>query len=57
VNAAALEAFFSRPPDLIVADADAPARGLELLSALEAGEARAASPHGEGSWQTNAFVK
>ena len=56
-SVAELEAFFGRPLDTVIADADAPARGRELVSALEAGEARAASPRGEGSWQANAWVK
>jgi len=57
MSIAALEAFFSRPFELLSADADALAWGQELLSALEAGEARAASPCEAGTWKVNAWIK
>jgi len=57
MSAASLESFFSRPFGEVLADPDASERGTELLSALERGEARAASRDGAGAWTANAWVK
>ena len=52
-----LRAFYDRPVDAVLADADAPRAHEALLLALEAGALRAAEPDGQGGWRANAWVK
>ena len=57
MSSTSLEIFFSRSPDEIFKDPEAPERGQDLLLALESGEIRAAQ-HGEnGGWHVNTWVK
>ena len=57
MSAAALEAFYSRSMDEIVADPALAATHQTLLGALEAGEIRSASRQEDGSWKANFWVK
>ena len=52
-----LEAFFSRPLEVIFVDPRLPELRVALLEALEAGAARAASQGKDGTWQAHAWVK
>jgi 2,3,4,5-tetrahydropyridine-2,6-dicarboxylate N-succinyltransferase len=53
----ALEAFYSRPMDEILADPSLASSREALLDALESGLARAASRGPEGAWSAEAWVK
>jgi 2,3,4,5-tetrahydropyridine-2,6-dicarboxylate N-succinyltransferase len=57
MDAAALEAFYSRPMEEILGDPGLPRSRDALLDALESGEARAASRGADGAWSANAWVK
>jgi 2,3,4,5-tetrahydropyridine-2-carboxylate N-succinyltransferase len=52
-----LEAFYSRPMEVILADSALPDARESLLEALESGLARAASRAADGAWSANAWVK
>lgn len=49
--------FFSRSPEILAADPEAPAMHQVLLVALETGAIRAAERMEDGTWRTNAWVK
>jgi 2,3,4,5-tetrahydropyridine-2-carboxylate N-succinyltransferase len=53
----ALRAFYERDPAEVVVDYRFPEAHAALLSFLESGELRAASPDGQGGWAVNAWVK
>lgn len=52
-----LRRFFSRSPEALAADPEAPAMHQVLLVALETGAIRAAERRSDGTWQANAWVK
>lgn len=49
--------FFSRPPEALAADPEAPAMHQVLLVALETGAIRAAERQEDGAWVANTWVK
>lgn len=53
----ALEAFYSRPMEILLADPLLAARHEDLLLALESGELRSASPDPNGRWRARPWVK
>ena len=57
VDLDSIQTFFSRPPEVLAADPEAPAWHQVLLAALEAGSIRAAERRSDGTWQANAWVK
>lgn len=57
MNAGALAAFYGRPPERVLGDPALPDAHAALLSALEAGEVRAASCGSDGAWQAVPWVK
>jgi 2,3,4,5-tetrahydropyridine-2-carboxylate N-succinyltransferase len=57
MNVHELEAFFARPLQALLTDADWPRAHEALLVALETGEVRAAQRGDDGRWQANAWVK
>ena len=57
MNVSALQAFYSRPIEAILADPELPSAREELLCALESGEVRSATRSAEGEWAANAWVK
>jgi 2,3,4,5-tetrahydropyridine-2-carboxylate N-succinyltransferase len=52
-----LQAFYARGAEAVLADPHASHVHAALLSALEEGRVRAASPDGNGVWQVHAWVK
>lgn len=52
-----LGAFFSRPMEALLADAELQPRLAELLTGLEAGDIRAAQRSEDGVWTANTWVK
>ncbi len=57
METAALQAFYQRPMETILADPALPEAHADLLLALELGAARAAEPDGDGAWHANFWVK
>ncbi len=53
----ALQAFYERGAEAVLADPDAGAAHAALLDALERGLVRAAAPDGAGGWRVHAWVK
>ena len=57
VSPETLRAFFDRPAEDLVTDAEAPAMHQILLAALETGAVRAAERRDDGAWTANPWVK
>ena len=57
MDAAQLRAFYDRDTAAVIADPDYFDAHERLLSLLETGELRAASPDGQGGWAVNTWVK
>ena len=57
VDLDSIHAFFSRPPEILAVDPEAPAMHQVLLVALETGTIRAAERQEDGTWQANTWVK
>jgi 2,3,4,5-tetrahydropyridine-2-carboxylate N-succinyltransferase len=57
MNAHALQRFFARSPEAVLADPEAPLAHEALLAALEAGQVRAAERGEDGVWRANTWVK
>lgn len=57
MDAAALQAFFERPLEAVLADPARPEAHAALLDALESGAVRAAARAGDGTWRANPWVK